>query len=1072
MRRLFVIFLLCVTALPALAEKRVALVIGNDRYEDMRPLKNAANDADTVGAALEALGFDVVYERDRDKRRMERALEDLEYDGEGADVAVVYFAGHGFEVGGDNRLLPVDGDGSSIESLMESSLSLAEIRERVAKIAPVAVLLVDACRVDPFEGADEGRAAIALQAGETPGFAAVPRGEGTLIGFSTAPGAVALDGEGENSPFAAALARHLAAPGLEVRSVLTLVQQEVYDRTRGAQLPYVESALPRLFFAAGQDDALPERERLLLAMAELTPDVRAEVERVASDAEVPLAPIFGALLANDLSDASPSERSAKLAEAAAAFVATRAQLRQLSAQDGEVAEMRRAAEMRLELGDFTGALGALDEAVALDRASGDALMENLVARRMSEAETLRLKAGVARTRLDYALALEVLEQAGVIHEELAALSPPEEARIARIELFQEAAEIFTLLGDHAAALGAYQGMRDLAGAEFLQAQDDVAMRRRLYLAFVGIAKAQKVVGDTEAVREAAVQAVRVLRKGEGQGAALQHDLDIWEVEMLIGDLGILLGDHEAALKDFEDAAARMRPHAEARPEDAAVQLRLAEANERRGDAQIGMGEAEKAFDSYWEGLEIYGATARESGKRDGLAIGRTAMKVGRALLETGDVEPALQYFAKAEEFLVKMFEQDPQRAALRHALSGTLIGQSMALTRMMEREEAEAKAREALDLLRPMLAAAPGDTAIGHAVFEAEFALGRALSFLGRDAEAKAALERARGQMEALREANRTHAGWIYDGIVLERYIAHRAARAGDREAALEGLIEARGFARILMNMKGENRRWRDLNLEINLQIESQQLGATSEAELKQLHLTRSYIVLTSIWLLMQDAEDPETALQAGLAMLRLGQTEVALGEVVEADGTMRDAYDWLTSAAARMERAEPRIYAAEAAESLGQLELGYGSAENAEAWHRIALELRQKLMVNHSQDTRRGWLLSVSHEQLGTALAVQGRTAEAIAEHEAARDMRLKLLETLKADRGVTWGLYVSYYHLADLGVEPAENMARALEVLARMEARGWLSAEQAEYLAVTRDRIAEIAKENQADTAPAESP
>ena len=102
--------------------------------------------------------------------------------------------------------------------------------------------------------------------------------------------------------------------------MLTLVQQEVYDRTRGAQLPYVESALPRLFFAAGQSDALTERERLLLAMADLTPDLRAEVEAVAEQADVPLAPIFGALLAADLTAATPSERAAGLSEAAQAFL--------------------------------------------------------------------------------------------------------------------------------------------------------------------------------------------------------------------------------------------------------------------------------------------------------------------------------------------------------------------------------------------------------------------------------------------------------------------------------------------------------------------------------------------------------------------------------------------------------------------------------------------------------------------------------------------------------------------------------------------------------------------------------
>ncbi|MBS8226165.1 caspase family protein [Vannielia litorea] len=1073
MRLIYVVFL-CLVALPALAEKRVALVIGNDRYETMRPLRNAANDADTVGEALEKLGFEVFYERDRDRRRMERALEDLEYDGEGADVAVVYFAGHGFEVGGDNRLLPVDGDGESLETLMETSLSLGDIRARVARIAPVAVVLVDACRVDPFEGAEEGRAAVALKAGEAPGFAAVPRAEGTLIGFSTAPGAVALDGEGENSPFAAALARHLETPGLEVRSVLTLVQQEVYDRTRGAQLPYVESALPRLFFAAGQSDALPERERLLLAMADLTPEVRAEVERVASEAEVPLAPIFGALLANDLSDASPSERGTKLAEAAAAFVATRAQLRQLSAQDGAVAEARQAAEARLELGDFTGALGALDEAIALDRASGDALMENLVARRMSEAETLRLKAGVARTRLDYALAMQVLAQAGAIHEELVALDPPEEARIARIELFAEAGELFTLLGDHAAALGAYQGMRNLAGAEFSANPEDVPARRRLYLAFVGIAKAQKVLGDTGAVREAAELAGRALRKGEGPEAERQYDLDFWEVVMLTGDISMLLGLYGDALADFESATERMQPHAEANGADVEVQHRLAESYERQGDAQVALGEPMRAFDTYWKGLEIYGRLPRGAGGRDDLAVGRAAMKAGKALVEAGEPESGLKYLERAEKYLREKFEADPQRAALRLALGQTLAGQAMAHNRVFAVEPAEAAAGEALEVL----AGAASDSDVQYARYEGLFQLGLTLSFKGRQAEALDWLEQAREVMDVLRETNPTNTGWIYESVRLDKRIAHHLSQAGDRETALKRLLAARDLIGILVDQQEDNLRWRQLELDLNLAIEQHEMAAGGdESALKSLLVTRSHIVLTRMWFLLRDTELTEAAWLLGLGELRRGQTLFALGEAAESDESLRNAYDWLTVAATKMDPLDPNLPSAkaqraEAVATLGELELTYGSVENAVAWHRIAVDLRAERVENAPDSLSRRWLLSVSHEQLGNALAAQGERDEAIAEHETARDMRLALLKEAKMDYAITWGLFVSYYQLADLGVEPEQNFALALDVLEQMEAKNWLTAEQAEYLAVTRDRIAQIGEENQTDTGAAESP
>ncbi|SIO12998.1 caspase family protein [Vannielia litorea] len=1070
--RLLVVVFLCLTALPALAEKRVALVIGNDRYENIRPLANAANDADTVGAALEALGFEVFYERDRDKRRMERALEDLEYDGEGADVVVVYFAGHGFEVGGDNRLLPVDGKGESLETLMETSLSLGDIRARVARIAPVAVVLVDACRVDPFEGSEEGRAAVALKAGESPGFAAVPRAEGTLIGFSTAPGAVALDGEGSNSPFAAALARHLAVPGLEVRSVLTLVQQEVYDRTRGAQLPYVESALPRLFFAAGQSDALPERERLLLAMAELTPDLRAEVERVARDARVPLAPIYGALLAADLSGAAPSERAEKLAQAARAFSETQAQLRALSASDGAVAEMRQKAEARLELGDFTGALQALDAAVALDRASGDALKENLLARRVSEAETLRIKAGVARTRLDYALAMEVLQQAGAIHAEIAALGPTREMRLARIALFAEAAELFALMGDTPLAQEAYEGMRDLAAAELEAGPDDLQIRRFLYTAFLGIAKAQKGLGDSRAVREALEMALRSLRAGEGPGAERQYDIDLWEIEMLLGDLAMFLGEYRDALRNFGEAADRMRPHAEATPDDLEVQERLAEANERRGDAEMGVGAAMRAFDTYWEGLEVYLALPRGAGARDDLAVGRAAMKAGVALLGAGDPKQALAYLTRAEQFLREKREADPQRAALSRALSQTLTGQARAHTRLWELEPAVTQAREALELLEPLMMQAPKDTANLQARFEGLEALSAALGLRGAQEEATDLLEEARRVLDVARETNPTNMGLVYDSVALDMRLAQREARTGAREAALDRLIEARGYAGLLVDLDDKNPRWQTLQLDLNLRIETEQLALQGPDIHSDLLLTRTHIVLGRLWFRLHDGANPRRALELGLGQLRLGQTELALGELVGADETLRSAYEELTSAMQRMDPAEPLYLAAEAAATLGDLELNHGSAESAAAWHRIALDLRKRRLETGEDNLHLRWLASVSHEQLGNALKAQGDREAAIAEHVVARDMRLDMLEVAKADSGITWGLFVSYFQLADLGVEPAANMARALAVLEEMEGKGWLAPEQAEFIAVTRDRIAEFGQENQADGTATKSP
>ena len=244
-RFLLVLMMACLAAFPAFAERRVALVMAADAYRTLRPLRNAVNDGRAVEAALRGLGFEVISETDRDLRRMRRAMEDFREDAKDADVVLVYFAGHGVEISGDNRLLPVDGDASSLDALKESSLPLEEIRDAVARAGRIGLVLLDACRNDPFgTAAGDGRGVAALSADVSdavrPGLGRVGRAENMLFAFAAAPGETASDGNDGHSPFAAALGKYLATDGLEIRSVLTLVQQEVYERSGGRQLPYVE----------------------------------------------------------------------------------------------------------------------------------------------------------------------------------------------------------------------------------------------------------------------------------------------------------------------------------------------------------------------------------------------------------------------------------------------------------------------------------------------------------------------------------------------------------------------------------------------------------------------------------------------------------------------------------------------------------------------------------------------------------------------------------------------------------------------------------------------------------------
>jgi hypothetical protein len=181
-RVFFIVAMVFGLASAALAERRVALVLAAEDYKQVRKLDNPVNDARAVETLLEGLGFEVWLETDRDLKRMRRALDDFKQDASGADVALVFFAGHGVALQGVNYLLPTDADPASSQKLAETSLPLEEVRNALAEVAPLAIVLLDACRDDPFAagatGSEDGRGAVPL-AGDPARRAEAAAGPGT-----------------------------------------------------------------------------------------------------------------------------------------------------------------------------------------------------------------------------------------------------------------------------------------------------------------------------------------------------------------------------------------------------------------------------------------------------------------------------------------------------------------------------------------------------------------------------------------------------------------------------------------------------------------------------------------------------------------------------------------------------------------------------------------------------------------------------------------------------------------------------------------------------------------------------
>ena len=227
---------------PAWAAKRVALVLGNSAYQNVAKLPNPVNDSAAIAATLTAAGFDVVdSRRDLPAAETRRALRDFADRARDADIAVVYYAGHGIEVDGTNYLIPVDAKLERDTDVYDEAFSLDRVLLAIEPAKQLRLVILDACRDNPF--AKIMKRTVASRAiGQ--GLAKVePASPNTLIAYAAKAGSTAADGDSRNSPFTSALVKHITTPGLDVRKALGFVRDDVLKNTSNRQEPYVYGSL-------------------------------------------------------------------------------------------------------------------------------------------------------------------------------------------------------------------------------------------------------------------------------------------------------------------------------------------------------------------------------------------------------------------------------------------------------------------------------------------------------------------------------------------------------------------------------------------------------------------------------------------------------------------------------------------------------------------------------------------------------------------------------------------------------------------------------------------------------------
>jgi tetratricopeptide (TPR) repeat protein len=233
--------------------RKVALIVGNGAYKNVAPLDNPPRDAKLIASTFRELGFaTVTLAPDLTRDKFFAALHEFGVEAEKADWAVVYYAGHGMEIGGVNYLIPVDARLKADSDAETQAVALEQVIAAVAGARKLRLVMLDACRDNPFEKTMQRTIALKLV---NRGFSNIEPEAGFMVVYAAKHGETALDGNSVNSPFATVLARVIREPRIEVRKLFDIVRDDVWKATNRTQQPFTYGSLPGredFYFVAGK----------------------------------------------------------------------------------------------------------------------------------------------------------------------------------------------------------------------------------------------------------------------------------------------------------------------------------------------------------------------------------------------------------------------------------------------------------------------------------------------------------------------------------------------------------------------------------------------------------------------------------------------------------------------------------------------------------------------------------------------------------------------------------------------------------------------------------------------------
>ncbi len=268
---------------PAASFKRMALVIGMSAYTSISPLKNTASDARAVADMLQRLGFTVDLAVDIPLVQMQETVTAFSRKVETADIALVYYAGHGVEAAGENYLVPIDIKVDDPAKIPAQAVSLSSVLRSVERARKLRVVILDSCRNNPFPTLPGVVATNGATLGGD-GLAAPDPSRGMLVIYAAEGGKVALDGDGEHSPFATAILENLPRPNVEIGLVFRQVRDRVMSLTANRQQPYFYGSLSGApYFLAGEDAAVADGGDKASQWQALKPDQEVQLAALAGE---------------------------------------------------------------------------------------------------------------------------------------------------------------------------------------------------------------------------------------------------------------------------------------------------------------------------------------------------------------------------------------------------------------------------------------------------------------------------------------------------------------------------------------------------------------------------------------------------------------------------------------------------------------------------------------------------------------------------------------------------------------------------------------------------------------------